>query len=448
MRSIQGGLLTISVVVGVFGVAVQSGAATGPPPVKLYVVGAGAQSNVACWHARDADMIKIAAAVTEMVRARLPESTEYGPVVLQDYLPPPARKPIGPPPDILQSNISLKRPAKIVIATVCRMFDVAAISIASYSISVDGQIMTNGAPPLSGSFDALESADKKTWASLFAPTPAPAPFTIGSTVAFLPVGNDTNGIINPRLLRNLPLTQIATPPPAAPTVPPAPGASRPPVAPTPPPTRIEQCRTSAYHILISGRVPITSQSTDLSRALIAGGSLAWSQPEWSVYYTSAGLIAGLLYNPNSAEVGVDVFVCPPDDELARKNFSYYEWDAKTGAYQKKLGAPRLYEVGGINHHIVGHKTTPAIGTDPFAQQRALDTAVVDLANQLDCVIWGETQKMGLSGPPLDSVTNDPWCTGPATEYPVHGYFAHLELNPAFPNVQADYPVSGPIDGLR
>lgn len=220
------------------------------------------------------------------------------------------------------------------------------------------------------------------------------------------------------------------------------------MAPTPPATCIEQCRSSADHILISGRVPITSQSTDISRAVIAGGSLKWSQPEWNVYYTSAGLVAGLLYNQNSAEVGVDVFVCPPT-MAAAANFPYYAWNKATKKYKKTKGDPTLlYEVGGINHHIVGHKTTPAIGTDPFAQQRALDTAVVDLANQLDCIISEELDKMGIvprGSQILDSITSDPWCTGPAAEYPVHGYFAHLELNPTYSDVQADWPVSGPVD---
>jgi hypothetical protein len=211
-------------------------------------------------------------------------------------------------------------------------------------------------------------------------------------------------------------------------------------------------------MLITGRVPITSQSTDVSRAIIAGGSLKWSQPEWNPYYTSVGLIAGLLYNPNSAEVGVDVFVCPPPTTpnlaTAFRTNTYDQNHRKTCAVDGKVG--QLYEVGGINHHIVGHKTTPAIGTDPFAQQRAEDKAVVDLANQLDCIISQELIKMGMqqqAATMLDPISSSAWCSDPdGSGYPASGkgYFAHLETDLYDLTLRnADAPlIVGPTDTFR
>lgn len=78
---------------------------------------------------------------------------------------------------------------------------------------------------------------------------------------------------------------------------------------------------------------------------------------------------------------------------------------------------RLYQVGGINHHVVGHKVTPAFGTDPYRQQKSEDIAVVDLANQLDCIISRELDKMNISSLTVQAVDQitDPklpepnWC---------------------------------------
>jgi len=101
-------------------------------------------------------------------------------------------------------------------------------------------------------------------------------------------------------------------------------------------------------------------------------------------------------------------------------------------------ARRALQTRALNHHIVGHKTTPAIGTDPFAQQRAEDKAVVDLANQLDCIISRELDKMGIltikkqqEAGMLDPISSSPWCTDPdGSGYPQSGkgYFAHLETD--------------------
>ncbi len=398
-------------------------------------------------------MVHLSEAVYKMLQMNLPP--QFGGVTLRTYQEPPATLET-PAPDILQAYVG-GTPRFVAIATVCKTLDVTNISVAGYDI--EKALIQSGS--VSGTFDSLESSKSTTWANLFGTVP-PGPVIAVPNIAFLPVGNDPNGVINPRLLRNLPLTVIATPAPLAPTAAPAPGAPAP--AATPPATRIDQCNSSAYHMLVTGRVPITSQSTDLSRAIIAGGSLKWSQPEWNAYYTSAGLIAGLLYNPNSAEVGVDVFVCPRETKIrdlakAFRTNSYDKNHQKTGSLPGKAG--QLYEVGGINHHIIGHKTTPAIGTDPFAQQRAEDKAVVDLANQLDCIISQELDKMGnfltikqqQDAGMLDPISSGAWCNGPdGSGYPQSGkgYFAHLETDIFDPTLRnADAPLTvGPTDTFR
>jgi hypothetical protein len=431
-----------------FGATPRTPSASGP--VQLYVVGTGVKSSLPCTKPHVRDMIVLSKAVYKMLQMNLP--SQFGGVTLRTYQEPPAKLET-PAPDILQPYIG-QSPKFVAIATVCKTFDVTNLSIAGYDI--EKGLVQSGS--MGGTFDSLESSDRTTWANLFG-TATPGPVIAVPNIAFLPVGNDPNGIINPRLLRNLPLTVIATPPPLAPTAAPAAGAPAPPA--TPPASRIDQCNASAYHMLITGRVPILSQSTDVSRAIIAGGSLKWSQPEWNPYYTSAGLVAGLLYNPNSAEIGVDIFVCPPSTtpNLAKafRTNTYDQNQHKTSVDGK---AGRLYEVGGINHHIVGHKTTPAIGTDPFAQQRAEDKAVVDLANQLDCIISQELNKMGIltiakqqAAGMLDPISSSPWCNDPdGSGYPQSGkgYFAHLEmdfLDPALGNTDAPLIV-GPTDTLN
>lgn len=139
-------------------------------------------------------------------------------------------------------------------------------------------------------------------------------------------------------------------------------------------------------------------------------------------------------------------------------FITYSYDSKTGKYDipgKPGVASQLYAVSGINHHIVGHKTTPAFGTDPFAQQRAEDVAVVALAYQLDCIISQEVRKMETKNPisgqsPVlpDTINAMPWCNA-ATDglYPKYGCFAHLEGGSLSGNTDAPLYGNGPLNGF-
>ena len=218
-------------------------------PVQLYVVATGVRSSLPCAKPNVRDMVHLSEAVYKMLQMNLPP--QFGGVTLRTYQEPPATLET-PAPDILQAYVG-GTPRFVAIATVCKTLDVTNISVAGYDI--EKALIQSGS--VSGTFDSLESSKSTTWANLFGTVP-PGPVIAVPNIAFLPVGNDPNGVINPRLLRNLPLTVIATPAPLAPTAAPAPGAPAP--AATPPATRIDQCNSSAYHMLVTGRVPITSQS--------------------------------------------------------------------------------------------------------------------------------------------------------------------------------------------
>jgi len=309
----------------------------------------------------------------------------------------------------------------VLVATVCKTGDIDNISIAGYALStsnsVDATPATSGS--VAGTFDSLESAD---WSNVFG-TAALFP-----NVAFIPIVNDTTNVINPRLQRNLPLTVIATPAPA-PIAPPPPGA---PAPPQPPTTRLGECRASAYKMLIIGRTTTSSTSTDVTRGIVAASALKlFTQPApWSTVYSSVGVLFASLYDPTSSEASVDMFSCGPNDD-------------------------HLEQIGGLNHHITGWKRTALVGVDPFGQQRTLDLAAVDLANQLDCIIYWRLGDMGIlslndlakarqSIYPKDDLATSPWCAGDAGD-PVDsvkkygddtkriGYYAYLmHLHPAVP----------------
>lgn len=418
-----------------------------PDPVHLYVISTTVSGGQRCSWTGVNRIIDLATAVENLASARLPAAAAYSGVRLEDY-DPASPSSFRPPPDVLLKYINPMptKPTYVALATLCRTGDVTNIVITGYQLAT-GKKPSSGS--VTGTFDALETADPASWANLFGTNNPPLPVFIPN-VAFLPVGNDPNNVVNPRLLRNLPITAVATPPPLAP---PAPGSPPPP---TPPPTRLGMCQASTDRIYIAGRIVITSASNDISRAILAGGSLKWTQVEWSAYYTSAGLIAGLLYNPNSAEVSVDVFVCPPkavglktglhnhgttsdgtDEDDMLRGFPYED-----AAGKHPEGRPdTLYQVGGLGHHITGHRTTPSIGTDPFAAGHALDSAVLDLENQLDCIIVMEQVKMGQPKNELgDDLTHSAWCMG-GTNTP--GYFKTLEAS------NPDALVAAPVDaGLR
>ncbi|MBV8147633.1 MAG: hypothetical protein JO092_00915, partial [Candidatus Eremiobacteraeota bacterium] len=99
-------------------------------------------------------------------------------------------------------------------------------------------------------------------------------------------------------------------------------------------------------------------------------------------------ILGLLYNPASADVSVDFFICPKKDVIGL--------DPSDPSHKRtfvKYGAGKLYQIGGTDAHITGHHVTRAIGVNPYANQVALDFATVDLANQLDCIIYQELAEL-------------------------------------------------------
>lgn len=354
-------------------------------------------------------------AVNSMVASRLPSYTVNG------LLPSSV--------DILAPYMQQPAPNNVIIAAICRTLDVDTISMSGYAFQ-QGVKPTSGA--LGGTFDAMETSD---WSGIFGTTP------LFSTVAYLPVVNDTSNVVNPRLLHNLPLTQIATPAPA-PVAPPAPGA---PAPPQPPTTRLAECQASAYRMLIAGRTTTSSQRPDLTRLILAGSALKFSAPQpWGTIYTVLGASAGLLYIPNSAEAGVEVFVCPPK-QLLLSNPGLFS--VPTGVDPTKV----LFEVGGLDHAIIGHKVTSAIGLDPYVQQGVLDTAVLDLANQLDCIITQELAKMQMlnvlgSPPQADSIATSKWCTYPiASNTKVSGYFAQLEgTSDYLMQAGRDVPVTKPV----
>jgi hypothetical protein len=351
--------------------------------VALFVVATNGSAAQPCSRPRPAKMVEVASEMQAILRNKL-----HRDVALESY----RTESDEPDSDILSHYLGAsKKSVDVVLATVCRQFDVTSVSFVGYHI-VNGAAKTSGNQ--SGTFDQLEVADPGSWNFLFGlQTPTPAPLgTFVPGVAFIPVGNDPNGVINPRLLHNLPfLTVIATPGPLGPATPGAAGA--PPPAPTPPATRLAECQASSYKMLVVGRVFVSGANNDLSRAIVTAGSLSWTQPtDWHSYYTSLGVIGGFLYNPNSAEVSVDIFKCPP-------------------------GAHNVTQVGGLGYHIVGHHTTPSFGTNPFAAQVAQDFALVDLENQIDCVV---SQERVLMGVPLvsqvqlsqaDDKATSLWCRG-------------------------------------
>ncbi len=368
----------------------------------VYVVRTSVNGSQPC--ARHAYGLSQIQAIEAMVAAHL---TAYDVVV----------KSTGPdaPADILAPYLSpfASVPQSVVLSTVCRTLDVSTVSVAGYAFQ-PLQKPTSGS--LGGTFDTLEVGD---WSSLFGTA------TLFPTVAFLPVVNDTSSVINPRLLHNLPLTLIATPAPA-PIAPPPPGASAPP---QPPATRLAECQASAYRILVAGRTTTSSQRPDLTRLILAAAGLKSTAPTpWGPVWTVLGAAAGILYIPNSAEAGVNVFVCPTKQLLLSANPPF---NLPRGMDPSKV----IFEVGGLDHAIVGHKVTPAIGLDPYVQQGVLDTAVVDLADQVDCVITLELAKMQmlnvLGNPPvIDDVAASSWCTKTDPKLDPYlenaGYFAKLE----------------------
>jgi hypothetical protein len=350
----------------------------------LYVLRSGSTQAQPCEVRATADQAADASAITALVRSKLgsytiQQGSAPGPDFLQPYLNPASGAAAAP---------------NVILATYCKSADVYTISILGYAVK--NKIVSTGS--VSGTFDALETAD---WSNLFAA--ASVTFVVPN-VSFLPVANDTTNVVNARLMHNLPVTPIQTPAPA-PTATPASGT---PAIPT---TRLAQCQASAYRMLISGRTLLTSASNDLSRAAVVGATLKQSAPDpWGTYYTILGTVVGGLYTPNSAEVGADVFICPPDKP------------------------DKLYMIGGLDHHITGHSTTPALGTNPMAAQRAVDLATTDLQNQLFCIIQHEIAEMNLPGVSLDkpSAAFSAWCDGK------EGYYARLGV-PAL--------VTQPVDSL-
>jgi hypothetical protein len=323
----------------------------GPPRVDVYVLPTNVNGNQPCAAPNSSDI----AALRSMIATQLlPNYTAaVGVKVGPDYLSP--------------GNYPRGLGAFVIIASVCKALSVYAITINGYALGKSSGDQTSGS--LSGTFDALESSD---WSNLFGMAP------MVPNVAFLPIPNDTNNFINPRLVRNLSITVLATPAPA-PIAPSPPGQPPPPL---PPSTRLKECQSSDYQMLVVGRALITSTNNDISRVIVAGSALQFRQPTWGGYYQGAGAILGLLYNPASADVSVDFFICP------KNNIPFSATDSTA-----KYKAGNLYQVGGADAHITGHHVTTAIGVNPYANQTSVDLAAVDLANQLDCIIWRELQEL-------------------------------------------------------
>ena len=338
-------------------VTAMTSVAPSPAPLRVdtYVLSTNVAGNAPASPPNDADV----RAVRKMIHSQL--APRYD-----------AQVGTKPGPDFLSiGNYPPKSGAYVAIATVCKTAQVYSISINGYALG--SQTIDPSSGSLTGTFDALESGD---WSNLFGTG------LMFSFASFLPVSNDANGIVNPRLLRNLPITLIATPAPA-PIAPPPPGQPPPPA---PPATRIKECQASAYQMLIIGRTVITSTNNDISRAIVAGSALQFRQPGWGSYYQALGAAGALFYSPASADVSVDFFICPPRDVTV---FADEAKQIKLREYK----AGKLYQIGGTDAHITGHHVTPAIGVNPYANQRALDLATVDLANQLDCIIYRELAEL-------------------------------------------------------
>jgi hypothetical protein len=344
-----------------------------PTPADLYVRATSTNGGQPCTPAPDLASV-ITLVETKLKNLQPPYDVALGdaagPNQLSAY--PKKRKGADKKDGVLVSNV--------IVATICRTADVYSISVVKYA--VDESPPTSGS--LTGTFDALQTAD---WSSAFGPT------SLFPNVAFLPIVNDTNNVINPRLQRNLPLTVIATPAPA-PIAPPSAGSPPPPLPPT---TRLAECRASNYKMLIIGRTTASSTSTDLTRGIVAASALKLftQKNPWGTIYSSAGVLLAALYTPSSAEASVDMFTC---------------------------ASPKvLVHVGGKDFHITGHSTLASIGVDPYGQQRALDNATLDLANQLDCIIHYKLADLNILSPeqlskartsiyPYDEKANSQWCT--------------------------------------
>jgi hypothetical protein len=196
-------------------------------------------------------------------------------------------------------------------------------------------------------------------------------------------------------------------------------------------------------MLVVGRTATASQRPDLTRLILAAAGLKSTAPQaWGAVWNVLGGAAGLLYVPNSAQAGVNVFVCPTK-QLILANHSPFA--LRAGSDPSKA----IFEVGGLDHAITGHKITPAIGLDPYVQQGVLDTAVVDLANQIDCIITLELARMqmfnALGNPPIiDDTPLSPWCTKTSTsdnDLRDAGYFAQLEGTNDYFNKGSDSQVT-------
>jgi hypothetical protein len=331
------------------------------PSVDYYVVATSASGGQPCLPPGKADYL----AVAKMVKVRL--SPWYSPLWSKK----------AQPPDYLAYYLGQSQPSTVyvVIATFCRMLDVDTINIAGYVIGSNKTISTGS---LGGTFDALETSD---WSGVFG-TQTNSPVVNLPTypnVAFVPVANDTTGIVNARLVRNLPVTVMSTPAPL-PTAPPAPGSQPAPAAPS---TRLAACQASAYRMLIVGRSADTSQSTDFTRVIVATTTLSFTgSAGWNFASQTAAGLAGVLFVPNSAQISADVFYCPPNEP------------------------DKLYWLGGENHHITGWRSLHSFGLDPYSQRYALDLAISDLNNQLYCVVKQAVHKMNLTSVDNTSIESD------------------------------------------
>jgi hypothetical protein len=320
-------------------------------PVASYVLVTSVSNGQQCSTPGARDLL----AVRDLIRTKL--GNAYS---VQDYL--------TPPPDILADAAGRltknRAPGFVVISTLCKTGDVGSISVAAYALkrTPDGSVSIESGNSFSGSLDALEASD---WSNPF------GQHALISNVAFLPITNDTVGVVNSRLLRNLPLTVIATPAPV-------PGPTLSPGSVGPPTTALAACQASGLNMLVAGRTVSATQNLDVTRAIVAGASLGFSQPKgWAALYKIIGSGLSLIGIPNVAQASADVFVCTKDD---------------------------LYQIGGLDHHITGYARSPAIGVNSLVQQNVLDTATLDLANQLDCIIQNQTK-----GKTPDTIAASDWC---------------------------------------
>jgi hypothetical protein len=344
----------------------------GAAKASLYVLVSGATQTQPCEIRRGQEKSADAAAILKLVAANVSENARVTPGAQEG-------------PDFLGSHLKdRKADNHVIIASYCKIGDVYTITLNGYSWDVPSKLDSG---TLTGTFDSLES--NSGWKTLFA---AATPSNVlAPHIAFIPVAGDTNNVVNPSLLNNLPLTQLATPGPA-PTASPAPGM------PAIPGTPIEQCLASGDRMLVIGRTLTTSASSEISRASVVGATLKQSAPNpWGTYYTILGTVFGGLYVPNSADVGVDVFTCksPTDKDVDSEQ-------------------PEIKQVGGLGHHITGHAVTPALGTNAVAAERAIDLAANDLANQIYC-IWLESTDAGYKKESLVTDGFADWCYGGKTK---------------------------------